>query len=232
MEKMKNIEETYRQRLGLLITQFGSQAALARQIDRTPSQLNQWVVGAPNSATGKPRSMSSRTARHIEKATGKPEGWMDQPLSKSSQTKPEEDYITFDLLNIQAAAGTGLATPDQIEVLEEINVLKSWAQQVIGGDLSRIKLISARGDSMKPTFDNQDILFVDHRIKQYVGEGIYIISAPDLRAKRLQQLLDGSIRVISDNSGSYQQETVSGQALDNLVICGKVVAVWSFNPLK
>lgn len=76
---MLTIDETRRLRLGMLVDEFGSQAALAERLDKSPAQLNQWLRAAPNSKTGKPRALSSEIAREIEKKTGKPTGWMDTP---------------------------------------------------------------------------------------------------------------------------------------------------------
>lgn len=77
---MKTIEETYREKLALLIEEFGSAAALGNVIDKSPSQISQWLNGSPDSKTGKSRSMKPDTAREIEKATGKPYAWFDQPV--------------------------------------------------------------------------------------------------------------------------------------------------------
>lgn len=77
---MKTIEETYQDRLNMLIAEYGSAAELSKVIDKSPAQISQWVKGAPDSKTGKPRSMKSETAREIEIKTGKPRAWFDQPI--------------------------------------------------------------------------------------------------------------------------------------------------------
>lgn len=51
---------------------------MAAKIGCSASQYSQWMNGSENSGTGKPRGMRPSSARRIEKATGKPEGWMDQ----------------------------------------------------------------------------------------------------------------------------------------------------------
>lgn len=81
---MKSIEETYRERLALLIDEFGGQAKLSQVIDKSPAQISQWLHGTPSGKTGKQRTLKPATAREIEKATGKPYAWFDQPLINDS----------------------------------------------------------------------------------------------------------------------------------------------------
>jgi len=76
---MQTVDETRRTRLGILVSELGSQSALAAKIGKTPAQLNQWLRAAPDSKSGKPRAMRSDIAREIESSTGKPHGWMDTP---------------------------------------------------------------------------------------------------------------------------------------------------------
>lgn len=136
-------------------------------------------------------------------------------------------YITFNLLDVEAAIDSGCITPDHPAVLQQINVLESWACSAIGGNLSRIKLITVVGDSMEPTLKNCDVLFVDESVKEYHGDGIYVIAVPDLQVKRLQRLIGGGLRVISDNHKCYPiSQDIEGEKLANIIICGKVLAAW------
>lgn len=72
---MKTIHDIYRARLRLLVSEYGSQTALAAALDRPSAQISQWIRTGPSS-----RQLSPATARLIEKTLGKPAGWMDQPL--------------------------------------------------------------------------------------------------------------------------------------------------------
>lgn len=104
---MLSIENIRRLRLDELISEFGTQAALAKKIERSSAQISQWKNQSPDSKTGKPRSMDSASARHIEKMTGKADGWMDQ--------MPNGD-ISFSDLSAHEATVVALirsASPDQ-----------------------------------------------------------------------------------------------------------------------
>lgn len=78
---MQTVEVTRREKLAILIRESGSQSALSEKIDKAPAQISQWLNASINSKTGKPRVMSNAIAREIELKIGKPQGWMDQPIT-------------------------------------------------------------------------------------------------------------------------------------------------------
>ncbi|WP_245190644.1 S24 family peptidase [Kingella negevensis] len=227
---MKTIEETYRERLILLVKEFGSQQALAEIIDKSTSQISQWLTGAPDSKTGKPRSMKSDTAREIEAKVGKPRGWFDQPINPATEIEIEpkirEDQIRFELLNVKASLGPGIENSEYIEVVDYITVAKKWANRNLGSNLNKIRVITAKGDSMKGTIDNGDVIFVDTSVNFFDGDGIYVIAYKDgLKAKRLTLLSTGTLRIISDNT-AYPVEDINEEDIENITICGRVRGAW------
>ncbi len=154
------------------------------------------------------------------------------PLPYQDEGLPEKvpgDKIRFERLNAEAALGSGFPNDHHIEVVDYVTVARSWARENLGNNLSSIKIITARGDSMKGTIEDGDVMFVDESITYFSGEGIYVIWYADgLKAKRLQTSVDGSLKIISDNE-RYETETVAGHDLDNIRICGKVKGSWSFS---
>jgi len=85
---MNTVEDNRRKRLALLEREFGTQAVLAEKIGKSPAQVSQWKNASRYSGSEKRRAMDRHTARHIEKMTGKPEGWMDQPLEVTESAPP------------------------------------------------------------------------------------------------------------------------------------------------
>lgn len=150
-------------------------------------------------------------------------------LSKLSSQ--EENTIVFDLLDIQAAAGNGYLAKDFPQVLQRVSVLESWARQTLGGDLSRIKLITANGTSMQGTIENGDVLFVDVTVRQFDGDGIYVISrSNEIQVKRLQRLHGKKLAILSDNKENLS-ETLNAQEANEVVVCGRVLAAWNLKRL-
>ncbi|MDB5975188.1 MAG: hypothetical protein JWR07_1948 [Nevskia sp.] len=76
---VSTIDQIYRDNLRLLVKEAKTQDALAELIGKSPAQISQWINASKDSKTGKPRAMSRGVARSVEKAMGKPEGWMDVP---------------------------------------------------------------------------------------------------------------------------------------------------------
>lgn len=78
---MATVEQIRRDNLVVLLegeTERGLWSELAEKLGKSPAQVSQWANASKDSKTGKPRSISARTAREIERKLGKPEGWMDQ----------------------------------------------------------------------------------------------------------------------------------------------------------
>jgi hypothetical protein len=84
---MQTIQETRRQRLGMLKAQYGRWSELNVKIgwERTSARLSQIHSGTIRSDRGTPYTMGDDTAREIEKSLELEEGWMDTPPSLAEQ---------------------------------------------------------------------------------------------------------------------------------------------------
>lgn len=146
--------------------------------------------------------------------------------SENLSDDPSDDHIRFERLDVIAALGDGYINNETAEVVDFVHVDKAWAREKLGGNLSRIQVITARGDSMQGTIEDGDVLFVDTSVRSFEGEGVYLLSFADgLKAKRLQASVGGGLLVISDNP-LYRTETIENDKLEKLIICGKVRGAW------
>ena len=146
--------------------------------------------------------------------------------SENLSDDPSDDHIRFERLDVIAALGDGYINNETAEVVDFVHVDKAWAREKLGGNLSRIQVITARGDSMQGTIEDGDVLFVDTSVRSFEGEGIYLLSFADgLKAKRLQASVGGGLLVISDNP-LYRTETIENDKLEKLTICGKGRGAW------
>ena len=137
-----------------------------------------------------------------------------------------DDRIRFERLDVIASLGNGYVNNETAEVVDYVHVDKAWAREKLGGNLSRIQVITARGDSMQGTIEDGDVLFVDTSVRWFEGEGVYLLSFADgLKAKRLQASVGGGLLVISDNP-LYRTETIENDKLEKLTIGGKVRGAW------
>lgn len=78
---VQTIDQTRRERLEILIKQYGSIAELNVKVGlaRTDATLSQVRNQAAHSKSGKPRAMGDPLARRLEHELKLPSGWMDTP---------------------------------------------------------------------------------------------------------------------------------------------------------
>jgi phage repressor protein C with HTH and peptisase S24 domain len=160
----------------------------------------------------------------------------DEPASDSpargglsiagSETRP--GYVRFQLLDAAVSAGEGSVFEQYPEVLHEVEVAEWWATANIRAPHDRVRLLTARGDSMANEINNGDVLFVDSGITQFAGDGIYIINqGGHAKVKQLQLMRDGSMAIVSLNP-RYQTEFVPPEELDTLHIGGLLIGSLPF----
>ena len=125
--------------------------------------------------------------------------------------------------DIYASAGGGAINYDEeaefLELDEEI-------VNHLGGkhSIKYIKALNVLGDSMEPTLNDGDIVFMDTSSKNLNRNGVYIVTTPmGLFIKRLQLKANGMVALVSDNS-AYSDEIVNSEDIE---VVGKVIGVLS-----
>ena len=111
----------------------------------------------------------------------------------------DDDAISFDVLDVDASAGFG-SSSDVVEVVSHIKFNTDQYYELFRGmNPDPIKIVSVKGDSMSPTFENFDLLFVDTSITYYDGDGIYIFTFDDHTFVKRIQKVGRTFNAISDN---------------------------------
>ena len=143
-----------------------------------------------------------------------------------------EHCIRVDLLDFEAAAHTsGIINLDYPDVVLSIFFTPEGLMQTIGrGKADGIKLFKVPTDSLAPTINPNDLVFVDTLATRYTTEGIYVFNLDgETYIKRLQRIPGGTIRALSDNP-LYPPFEITAELFDNAEIIGKFLAVLPFNP--
>ncbi len=122
----------------------------------------------------------------------------------------------------RAAAGPNhLLDPGTI--IENISFSADWVRTVLRRNPAHLALIECSGDSMEPTLRDGDVLMVDTSVTEVQSSRIYVLDVDGaLLVKRIQRMLNGSYRVISDNP-RYATEVVEPSDRAPLRIVGEVV---------
>ncbi|HJE03377.1 putative HTH-type transcriptional regulator [Aliarcobacter thereius] len=121
-------------------------------------------------------------------------------------------------INVSAGGGA-YEDEDFYESLE----LPSYFLNILGGkdNLKNIDAINVTGDSMEPTLNSNNIIFIDKTKNDLSRDGIYAFTTlHGLFVKRVQKRVDGKLDIISDNK-DYPIQVLDKQ---DLSILGKVIS--------
>ena len=200
---MKTIEETYRARLQLLIAEHGGQSKLGKLIEKSPAQISQWVTGAPDSKTGKPRSLKSDTAREIESKLNLPHAWFDQPLTTSVQ-----------LIN----NGVNHGVQNNIGVQHGHH---SANMPERSGSLENEKMPDNSFVSSSVCIPQGSELTIDPNQTHIIDGKIYQIQSGELKfIRRIYRQIDGSLKLVCENK-DFESVVVPS---DSVKIIGRVIS--------
>ena len=205
----------------------GKKIDFARAIGKATAQVSHWLTDQ--------RVIGNGVASDIEKALDLPRGWLDGetaadglPAYRSEVPVQQEGWLSVPRLAVVGELGGGIEN-DGEDIVDYVVIAEDWAQRVFGGNLHALRIVGTRGDSMQGTINPGDIVFIDTSADRYDGAGIYaVLTTAGLRIKRLQALVSGGLRIISDNK-AYGDETLSAQELEHIRICGRVKGSWSLN---
>lgn len=150
--------------------------------------------------------------------------WILFDQSAKSVVKNTEQfaYVRY-FKDVSLSAGGGAFDGD--EVSEELVLPSIWVEK-LGGEreIEKIEAVNVAGDSMEPTLNSGDILFVHREKKNIKKGGLFAVATPfGLFVKRLEMQVDGSLLLISDNS-DYPPQKVSSSDVE---VIGQAVAVFS-----
>jgi len=178
---------------------YGAVARIASAIGKEPNYVSRMLY-----APGKPgRKRIGEDS--VELLDGVFPGWLEDynasPTRGGTSPSVRPDHSRFEVLDARAACGPGSLNADYPEVVTTMVMPMSEAQRLIGTSNRRgnVHIIVASKDSMTPTIEPNDLLFVDTSINEYLGERIYILlHGGELVCKRLS-LVGKDLMVLSDN---------------------------------
>lgn len=141
-------------------------------------------------------------------------------FNKDKKQTENVDYYLVPKYNVEATAGKGDICFEE-EIIDHLAFSDKWIKKA-GLEKKKLSIITIKGDSMKPTLEEGDIVLIDHRYNTLKNDSIYVLLMDgELRVKRLQKGPDQVI-IVSDNT-KYTPQHIDMQILDDLIkIVGKV----------
>ena len=212
---------TLSERLTSLMYEKGiSQAELARLIGiKQPS-----VFKILSGETRNPKKiLEIATALNVDPhwlKTG--EGDPDPSYRIVEVSEPQNpNTVRIDILDVEASAGNGayLSLTEQGLLSQEFD-LTFFRQQFGRADAKHLKLITVKGDSMAPTLESGDLLYVDISENYFAADGLYVFTFDGQTFVKRLQKVGKEMLVISDNP-TYKEWTFTQD--DDVFIHGRVI---------
>lgn len=180
-------------------------------------------------------TFGERAARRLERDYGMGENYLDTvhsglPLAQTEQD--EEHGHRLDYLDVRAAAGlVEYSNADYPEIIQSIWLSDDGMLELVGKRSSEgLRIINVPTDSMEPTIPKGSPVIIDTKVSGYIGDGIYAFSIEgNLFIKRIQKLMKGGYKIISDNKDRYDPEEIDDEFLNNAQFVGKFLRVWKID---
>jgi len=175
----------------------------------------------------KVKGLSDEARERIVAAAEEPGGDADGYLpSKFANLRPTNDEILIPEYDVRGAMGHGQVPADYNEAVRNLVVREEILREkgVTYTAASALAMITGWGQSMEGTINDKDLVIVDRGVKEFIGEGIYVVTwHQELYIKRMMRLDEDHYRLISDNQ-HYENQTARA---DDVTIHAKVLFIWN-----
>ena len=160
------------------------------------------------------------------------EGERDADVFAFTSEKDDDHTLRVDLLDAELAAhSSGIINLEYPDVISSIFFTHEGVKRILGRTTTDgVYMFKVPTDSMVPTITQNDIVFIDTNVKEYIGEGVYSFNLNgETYIKRLQRLPTGVIMVLSDNP-LYHPFEITESLFDTAEIIGKFIKAVELKP--
>ena len=207
----------------MLVDRYGGTRAFAKKVGVSEAVVRKWKNDISDPSREHVVAIADAYGVSLDwLAAGR--GPMFPSGDGSTAARADSVWEAFDLVpqyEVMVSAGPGVVVEGE-RIDAQLAFRKDWLRR-LGLQTRQLALVRADGDSMQPTINDGDALLIDTSKRHLTDGHIYVMRINDeLRAKRLQRLVDGSVRISSDNT-IYADEVINAADLDQLHILGRVV---------
>lgn len=128
--------------------------------------------------------------------------------------------------DLRAAMGSGQLPADYLDVLREITIHRSFFESagVSYTSASKLAVVTGWGQSMEPTINHGDPVFVDCGVTDFVSDGVYLLTWDNLAyIKRVQKVSKTELKIISDNR-NHDPFVVNAE---DVIFHARAIMVWN-----
>ena len=198
-----------------------TQTQLARMTGFSPASVNNWL-------SGETKSLKAETANKIAQALRVNAVWLITGVGEIHPHKhdaiDQDGTVVLKRFDVAASCGYGAFPSESESQVEELVVSEGWFRENISSAIRPgYQLITARGDSMEPTFADGDILVIDTLEKNMDRrDGCWcFFYEGQLYAKRIQ-IMPSGLMAISDNH-LYQPFPIPSNSPNPPIVFGRIV---------
>lgn len=206
-----------------------NQSELAKKAGVLPQDITNWKKR--DLPSDKYVVMADALNRSIDDLLGRTGYRRGDVVEVASPGAPPAGYVRLEHLSPRPSMGGGVLIAEPIHVVQYLDVLEQWVREQVGStNPERIKILTGNGNSMAPTIQDQDLVFVDVECHTIETAGIYVLDvAGRFILKKAMILSDGTLIIRSDNVKEYPDEERHDlrRAAETIVVCGKVLAWWT-----
>lgn len=148
----------------------------------------------------------------------------DVQIPNIMRTKRQnDDFAEIEILSATASCGNGIECMMN-EVTGKHLISMNAFREITYGKPENIKILPIRGDSMQPTINNNDYVWVDMSVKSPTGDGLYLLCIrSELFVKRIRfDFIHNRATILSDNSMYPPLETDDP---DGIKVLGKIICI-------
>ena len=221
---------TLAERLSYLMTQTGTTITKLQDVAGVSYEMaRRYTLGTATPRDNKVEKIAEYfqvSPSYLKYGQGKaPEKTTTLSTELVTTQQDNEHRHRIDYLDVYLAAGiSGIENSDYPEIISTLFLSDEGMARFVGKRSSQgVSIVNVPTDSMEPTIRKGDIVFIDTTINCYIGDGIYAFSINgELYIKRIQKLMSGGYRMISDNQ-AYPPEIISDEIYASAQFVGKFI---------
>lgn len=137
---------------------------------------------------------------------------------------PEDEYVYVPAYDVEVSAGNGAVCLGESEATKHLAFRQHWLT-ARGLNVKSLAAMFTKGDSMTPTIPESAVVVINREQTQPLDGKVYVIRIEDRHyVKRVQWLIGGGLRLISDNKFYDPLDiTKADMQATNIEICGQVI---------
>lgn len=137
---------------------------------------------------------------------------------------PDDEYEYVPAYDVEVSAGAGSVCLGESEATKHLAFRKHWLT-ARGLNVKSLAAMFTKGDSMTPTIPESAVVVINREQTTPLDGKVYVIRIDDRHyVKRVQWLIGGGLRLISDNKFYDPLDlTKADMQASNIEICGQVI---------